>query len=161
MKKKGKRSQTELVASRIAIGLAVFAVGIGVVALGLHQLWPKANKFAAGEFAALPAGMMFAFCGAILALPRRFARTHVLIAALMVTALALTGDWAAFGPGELAFKSGLSFGKVSGPLQIARIVGRILFGIGAVLANFLALWAWVRFFLAFGGGAAARARSSS
>jgi hypothetical protein len=46
-------------------------------------------------------------------------------------------------------------------LQIARIIGRILFVIGAVLANLLALWAWVRFFLASGGRAATRARSSS
>jgi hypothetical protein len=105
--------------------------------------------------------MVFAFGGAILALPKRFSRTHALIAALMVTALALTGDWAAFGPGELAFRNGLSFGKVSGALQTAQSIGRILFGIGAALANFLALWAWVRFFLAFSGGAATRARSSS
>jgi hypothetical protein len=146
---------------RVAIGLAVCAMGIGVVALGVHQLWPKADKFAAGEFAALPVGMTFAFFGVLLALPRSVARTRVLIAALMVSALALTADWIAFGPGELGFRSGLSFSKVSGPLQIARIIGRILFVIGAVLANLLALWAWVRFFLASGGRAATRARSSS
>jgi hypothetical protein len=46
-------------------------------------------------------------------------------------------------------------------LQIAKVIGRILFGIGAVLANLLALWAWVRFLLASGGGAATRARSRS
>jgi uncharacterized membrane protein YidH (DUF202 family) len=133
-------------ASRVAIGLAVFAMGIGVIALGVHQLWPKANKLAAGEFAALPLGMTFAFFGVLLALPPSVARTRVLIAALMVSALALTADWIAFGPGELGFRSGLSFSKVRGPLQIARIIGRILFVIGAVLANLLALWAWVRFF---------------
>ncbi len=37
---------------RIAIGIAVCAVGLGVVALGVHQLGPKADKLAAGEFAA-------------------------------------------------------------------------------------------------------------
>jgi hypothetical protein len=146
---------------RVAIGLAVCAVGVGVIALGVHQLWPKANKFAAGELVVLAAGMVLSLGGAMLALPRRFARTHMLIAALMVTALALTGDWIAFGPGELGFRSGFSLNKVGGPLQASQALGRILFGIGAVLADLLALWAWVRFFLAIRGGAATRARSSS
>jgi hypothetical protein len=78
----------------------------------------------------------------------------------MMTALAVTADWIAFGPGELSFRSGLSFHKVPGPLQIGKMIGRILFGIGAALVNLLALWAWVRFLLA-SGGTATRARSSS
>jgi hypothetical protein len=145
----------------VALGLAVCAIGMGVIALGVHQLWPKADKFAAGELVVLPVGITFALFGVLLALPKSAVRTRVLIAALMVSALALTADWIAFGPGELGFRGGLSFAKVSGPLQIARIIGRILFIIGAVLANFLALWAWVRFFLVSGGRTATRARSSS
>jgi hypothetical protein len=136
---------------RVAIGIAVCAMGIGLVALGVHQLWPKANKLAAGEFAALPVGMTFAFFGVLLALPRNVVRTRVLVAALMVSALALTADWIAFGPGELGFGSGLSFNKLSGPLQTARTIGRFLFVIGTVLANLLALWAWVRFLWRPGG----------
>ena len=145
---------------RVAIGLVVCAVGFGVVALGVQQLGPKANKFAAGEFAALPIGMTFAFLGALIALPRSVVRTRALIAALMVSALALTADWIAFGPGEVSSRSGLSFHKVPGPVQIGKMIGRILFGFAAVLANLLALWAWVRFLLAVRRGAAARARSS-
>jgi len=145
---------------RIAIGLAVCAMGIGVVALGVHQLWPKADKFAAGEFAALPMGMTFALFGVLLALPRSVVRTRVLIAALMVSALALTADWIAFGPGDLGFRGGLSFATVRGPLQIARTIGRILFVIGTVLENLLALWAWVRFlWRSSGRGANTRAGS--
>ena len=146
---------------RVAIGLAVCAVGIGVVALGVHQVWPKANKFAAWEFAALPVGMAFAFGGAFFALPRSFVRTRALIAALMVTALALTADWIAFGPGDSGLRKGFSFNNVRGPLQTSQMLGRLLFGIAAVLADLLAFWAWVRFFLLRGGGAATRARSSS
>jgi hypothetical protein len=145
---------------RVAIGLAVCAVGFGVVALGVQQLAPKANKFASGELAALSVGMVIAFGGAMLALPKRFARARALLAALMMTALAVTADWIAFGPGELSSRSGLSFHKVPGPLQIGKMIGRILFGIGAALVNLLALWAWVRFLLA-SGGTATRARSSS
>jgi len=146
---------------RVAIGLAVCAVGIGVVALGVHQVWPKANKFAAWEFAALPVGMASAFGGAFFALPRSFVRTRALIAALMVTALALTADWIAFGPGDSGLRKGFSFNNVRGPLQTSQMLGRLLFGIAAVLADLLAFWAWVRFFLLRGGGAATRARSSS
>jgi len=142
---------------RVAIGLAVCAMGIGVVALGVHQLGPKADKFAAGEFAALPVGMTFALVGALLALPRSVVRTRALIAALMVSALALTADWIAFGPGERGITGGL--GK---PLQTSLMIGRVLFKVGAVLADLMALWAWVRFFRTLGGGGAAtRARSSS
>jgi hypothetical protein len=130
---------------RVAIGIAVCAVGVGVVALGVYQLGPKANVFAAWEFAALPVGMAFAFGGAFLALPRSFVRTRALIAALMVTALALTADWIAFGPGDSGVRRGFSLNNVRGPLQTSQMLGRLLFGVGAVLADLLALWAWVQF----------------
>ena len=130
---------------RVAIGIAVCAVGVGVVALGVYQLGPKANVFAAWEFAALPVGMAFAFGGAFLALPRKFVRTRALIAALMVTALALTADWIAFGPGDSGVRRGFSLNNVRGPLQTSQMLGRLLFGVGAVLADLLALWAWVQF----------------
>jgi hypothetical protein len=145
---------------RIAIGLAVCAVGMGGVALGVYQLGPKANVFAAWEFAALPVGMAFAFGGALFALPESFVRTRALIAALMITALALTADWIAFGPGDSGVRKGFSLNHVRGPLQTSQMLGRLLFGVGAVLADLLALWAWVRVFRAPGGGAATRARSN-
>ena len=130
---------------RVAIGIVVCAVGVGVVALGVYQLGPKANVFAAWEFAALPVGIAFAFGGAFLALPRSFVRTRALIAALMITALALTADWIAFGPGDSGVRRGFSLNNVRGPLQTSQMLGRLLFGVGAVLADLLALWAWVQF----------------
>jgi len=132
-------------AKRVAIGIAVCAMGLGAVALGVYQLGPKANRLAAWEFAALPVGMAFAFGGAFLALPRSFVRTRALIAALMVTALALTADWIAFGPGDSGVRRGFSLNNVRGPLQTSQMLGRLLFGVGAVLADLLALWAWVQF----------------
>ncbi len=141
---------------RIAIGVTVCAVGLGVVALGVHELGPKADKFAAGEFAALPVGMTFAFVGALLALPRSVVRTRALIGAFMISALALTADWIAFGPGGPSIT-----GNLGRPLQASLTISRILFRVAAVLADLMALWAWVRFLLAFRGGAATRTRSSS
>ncbi len=147
--------------TRIAAGLAVCAAGMSVVALGAYRLAPKANMFAAWEFAALPVGMAFVFGGAFFAVPPSFVRTRALIAALMVTALALTADWIAFGPGDSGVRRGFSLNHVRGPLQTGQMLGRLLFGVGAVLADLLALWAWVRFFRAPGSGAATRARPSS
>jgi len=148
-------------AKRVAIGIAVCAMGLGAVALGVYQLGPKANRLAAWEFAALPVGMAFAFGGAFVALPLKFVRARALIAALMVTALALTADWIAFGPGDSSLRRGFSLNNVRGPVQTSQMLGRLLFGVGAVLADLLALWAWVRFLRTPAGRAAARARSSS
>ena len=141
---------------RIAIGIAVCAIGLGVVALGVHELGPKPDKFAAGEFAALPVGMTLAFIGALLALPLSAVRTRALIGALMISALALTADWIAFGPGGPSIT-----GNLGKPLQASLVISRILFRVAAVLVDLMALWAWVRFFLVFRGGAATRARPSS
>ena len=139
---------------RVAIGLAVMVLGLGVVALGLHLLEPKADKWAAGEFAALPVGTTVALGGALLTLPQNLGRTRSLVAALMLTALALAVSWIAFGPGDSGLRNGFSLSQARGPLQTGHMLGRILFGIGAVLADLLALWAWVRFAVSLGGAAA-------
>ncbi len=141
---------------RIAIGIAVCAMGLGVVALGIHELGPKPDKFAAGEFAALPVGMTLAFIGALFALPLSAVRTRALIGALMISALALTADWIAFGPGGPSIT-----GNLGRPLQTSLMISRILFRVAAVLVDLMALWAWVRFFRGLGVRAATRARSSS
>jgi hypothetical protein len=143
---------------RIALGIAVCTMGIAVVALCVYQLGPKENVLAAWEFAALPVGMAFAFGGALFALPGSLVRARALIAALMITALALSADWVAFGPGESGVRNGFSLHNVRGPLQTSQMLGRLMFGVGAVLADLLALWAWVRFFWAPRRGAAKRGK---
>ena len=147
-------------AKRVAIGIAVCAMGMSVVVLCVYQLALKANVLAAWEFAALPVGMAFAFGGALFALPGSFVRARALTAALMITALALSADWVAFGPGDSGVRNGFSLHNVRGPLQTSQMLGRLMFGVGAVLADLLALWAWVRFFWAPGRGPATRPRSS-
>jgi len=131
---------------RIALGVAVCAMGMSVVALCVYQLAPKENVLAAWEFAALPVGMAFAFGGALFALPGSLVRARALVAALMITALALSADWVAFGPGDSGVRNGFSLHNVRGPLQTSQMLGRLMFGVGAVLADLMALWAWVRFF---------------
>lgn len=143
---------------RAALGFAVLVVGLGVVALGLHLLEPKADRFAAGEFALLPVGATVAFGGALLTLPQSLGRTRSLVAALMITALAVAANWIAFGPGDSGLRNGFSLSGIHSPMQTGHMLGRILFGIAAVLADLLALWSWVRFLVSLGGAAATASR---
>ena len=139
---------------RSALGVAVLAAGLGVVALGLHFLEPKTDRFAAGEFALLPVGATIAFGGALLALPQSLARMRSLVAALMMSSLAMAATWVAFGPGDSGLRNGVSLSAARGPMQTGHMLGRVLFGIGAVLADLLAFWSWVRFLVSLGRTAA-------
>lgn len=143
---------------RSALGFAVLAAGLGVVALGLHLLEPKADRLAAGEFVLLPVGATIALGGALAVLPQSFTRIRSLVAALMITALAVAASWIAFGPGDSGLRNGFSLSAAHGPMQTGHMLGRVLFGIGAVLADLLALWAWVRFLVSLGGAAATASR---
>ena len=145
-------------AQRSALGVAVLAAGVALVALGLHLLEPKADRFAAGEFVLLPVGATIALGGALLVLPQSFTRVRSLVAALMITALAVAASWIAFGPGDSGLRSGFSLSAAHGPMQTGHMLGRILFGIAAVLADLLAFWAWVRFLVSLGGAAATASR---
>ncbi len=147
---------------RIVIGLAMAALGIGIVALGVNYLVHDPSMLASGEVAVLPAGMAFAAGGAMLALPERFVRTRALIGALLVTAFALTGDWVAFGPGDRHFTGGISVGTVAAHMHPGETIGRVVFGIGAVILDLLALLVWVQLLRKiFGGIANSSAESNS
>lgn len=143
---------------RSALGFAVLVAGLAVVALGFHLLEPKADTLAAGEFVLLPAGATIAFGGALLVLPQSFTRMRSLLAALMISALAVAASWIAFGPGDSGLRKGFSLSAAHGPMQTSHMLGRILFGIAAVLADLLAFWAWVRFLVSLGGAAATVSR---
>ena len=129
---------------RVAIGLAMMAMGLGIAALGVYYLVQDPRKLLSGEVAALPAGMVFAAGGAMLALPERWVRTRALVGALLVTAFGLTFDWIAFGPGERQFSGGFSSGAVAVHLNPGETAGRVVFGIGAVFMDLLAVIVWVR-----------------
>ncbi len=129
---------------RVAVGLAMTALGLGIVVLGVDYLVQDPRKLASGEVATLPAGVAFAAGGAMLALPERLMRTRALVGALLITAFALAGDWIAFGPGERQFSGGFSSGPVAVHLSPGATLGRVVFGIGAVILDLLTLLVWVR-----------------
>src|SRR5437879_13773703 len=119
-------------------------MGMSVVVLCVYQLALKANVLAAWEFAALPVGMAFAFGGALFALPGSFVRARALTAALMITALALSADWVAFGPGDEGVRDGCCLHNLPGPLLTRHTPGRLDSDFGARPGNRLHFDAWIR-----------------
>ena len=129
---------------QIALGFLVMAAGLGCTALAAIHLGMPPDKLVPDTVAGLVAGLSFVFGGAILVVPERFTGMRALAGALMVTSFALLYDWAAFGPGERHFHGGVPFLHTGVASPLSEMSGRILFAIGAVLFNLLALWAWVR-----------------
>jgi hypothetical protein len=61
-----------------------------------------------------------------------------------MTAFALIFDWIAFGPGERLFGGGLSSGAVGIHANPGETLGRVAFGIVAVMMDVLAALVWMR-----------------
>lgn len=78
------------------MGLVWMAVSVDAVLCAIHPLSAEA-------LAGVPAGLIWVFGGALLALPPGRTRWQGLLATLLITCFALTADWVAFGPGERRF----------------------------------------------------------
>jgi hypothetical protein len=129
---------------QIALGFMVMAAGLSCTALAASYLGAPADRFVLDKVAGLVGGLSFVFGGAILVVPERFTGTRAFAGALMVTSFALLYDWAAFGPGERHLHGGVPFLHTGVASPLSEMSGQILFAIGAVLFNLMALWAWVR-----------------
>src|SRR5215831_12407001 len=70
--------------ARVAIGVAMLALGIGVAAVGAQMLLADPKGLASEGLVGVPIGMVFAFGGLMLAVPQRYARLRALLAALLV-----------------------------------------------------------------------------
>src|SRR5262245_15788975 len=82
--------------ARVAIGVAMLALGAGVAAVGAQTLLADPKGLASEGLIGVPIGMVFALGGLMLAVPARFARLRAVAAAVLVTSMALTADWIAF-----------------------------------------------------------------
>ena len=122
-------------------GLVCGAMGLLVIAIGIHSALSTWQPLASQDFVFLPAGLIFVFGGALLALPPGRADLNRLFGALLITAFAVTLDWIAFGPGERKFSGGISLG-VDIPLPVNETFGRVVFGIPAAIFDALALALW-------------------
>jgi hypothetical protein len=129
---------------RLAVGLAVAAMGFLEIGLNVHAALHATHPLASEDFIGAFASMIFVFGGALLALPPERAGLQRLIGTLLVTTFALTLDWVAFGPGPRRFGGGISSGIIGIGFQPGEIFGRSVFGIGAVILDIVAAVMWVR-----------------
>jgi len=130
---------------QVTVGLLFIAAGLGIGAIVASQFWKPAGKLPVDAVAVLIVALGLVFAGATVAAPERRTGVKAWTGALMITSIALLFDWVAFGPGERRFTSGSpSANAAVGPLQLQGMLVRLLFAIGAVLFNLMALWAWMR-----------------
>jgi hypothetical protein len=130
---------------QVTVGLLLIAAGLTVGAVAASQLGKPAGKLPVDVITVLIAALGLVFAGATVAAPERRAGVKAWTGALMVTSIALLFDWVAFGPGERRFTSGSpSANAAAGPHHLKEMSVRLLFTIGAVLFNLMALWAWTR-----------------
>jgi uncharacterized protein DUF3592 len=129
---------------RLAVGLAVAALGFLMIGLGLHAALRATHPLTSEDFIGILAASVFVFGGALLALPPERAGLQTLLGALLMTAFALTLDWIAFGPGPRHFGGGMSNSWLGVGFQPGETLGRTVFGIGAVVLDVIAAAMWVR-----------------
>lgn len=129
---------------RLAVGLAVAAMGFLEIGLNIHAALHARHPLTSEDFIGAFAATIFVFGGALLALPPERAALQRLVATLLVTTFALTLDWVAFGPGTRQFGGGISLGVIGIGFPPGEILGRTVFGIGAVVLDIVAVVMWVR-----------------
>jgi hypothetical protein len=101
-------------------------MGLLTLGIGTHAAL-NLQHAKADDFMYVPAALAFVFAGA-----------------LLITSFAVTFDWIAFGPGERHFSGGVSFGGLGVGTRPGELFGRAMFGIGAGIADLVALVLWVR-----------------
>ncbi|MBV8031415.1 MAG: hypothetical protein JO035_07890 [Betaproteobacteria bacterium] len=131
-------------AGRLAWGAFCAAIGLFTAGTALHQVLGAPQPLLSESFVGVPAGLIFVFGGALLALPTGRPELARLLATLVVTMFAVAFDWVAFGPGERHFSGGISFGVSSFGLPASETFGRAMFGLFALVLDVVALAMWAR-----------------
>lgn len=132
--------------------LPILCIGAGVpvllLALDIIPLDP--SKVHAPRWVLFSAGLMFAFAGLIMSLvPLRFEypALYMFACSLMCTTFFLVGAWVAL------FATGIQ-GAI-GPIVVtgpaADLMGRVIFGFGALLLGFLTAFSWRQWWRALRG----------
>jgi hypothetical protein len=117
-----------------AFGMLLVAVGVGVVPEGTFQLYAPLWVITACGLVALLMGI------AVLQLVVHTPWLHRIQPGLAVVALmAAITNWVAFGAGERRFSSSIQLPFWSGEWTSSELMGRLIFGVSAVLLDALAL----------------------
>jgi hypothetical protein len=124
---------------RLAIGLATLVLGLLIAGASIYRTM-HADPFKAENLMGAPFGLVFMFAGIMVSLPPGSGKWRDMLAALLLTCMALIFDWVAFGPGERQFTGSVNgFGYVPSELS-----GRVAFGIAAIIFDIFAIRMWVQ-----------------
>ena len=126
----------------LAIGAICLAAGGFIAAAGVGWIDLPGRKIRAPREVIVCAGLLFALAGVLVASRGRLpAWLGTLLAAVLATGFALIPFWLAFGTGPRAF-TGSGTGFVSSPGFDMASVGRIVFGLIAVMMAAFAAFTW-------------------
>lgn len=129
--------------AKVYAGVVCAAMGVLTLSIGTHAAFTL-QQAKPDDFMYIPAALAFVFAGTLLALPPERKALTRLFGVLLITCFAVTFDWIAFGPGERHFSGGVSFGGLGIGARPGELFGRALFGVGAVIADLVAVVLWVR-----------------
>lgn len=135
MTRSGKLTRYWAIAVLAVTGMFLFLTAAGVIPVNPDSVHAPSWVLAATGVALLIAAVMVRS-------GRRSSRVNDLLAALMIGCMAAISSWIAFAPGERHFGAGGSFGSVAVGGSSGASLGRVAFGISAVM-----LWAMVLFAL--------------
>jgi hypothetical protein len=139
---------------------SLFAVpGLAMLGSAIYGVAHNA-PFKADDWIGVLIAVMFVLAGIYVGVPPQYRRLRNVLSALVVTCFALTFDGVAFGPGERHFTGSIGgIGFIPGEMM-----GRIVFGIFAVVLDICAIAVWVRLcrqMIATGDSATNRADSAA
>jgi hypothetical protein len=125
---------------RLVIGAALGVGGLIMTVAGLRQLLLVVHPLQSSEMAGVLMGLLILFAGVSISLPPVGGARQYIFGALAVTCMALLFDWVAFVPGARDFHAGASSIHRGG--SVNSTVGRVAFGLFAVLLDLFAFYAW-------------------
>jgi hypothetical protein len=116
--------------------------GLAAAVVGFRKLLLASNPLHDEAMAMTLVGFCILFFGVVILLPNVVGFRQRLFLALSVTCMALAFDWVAFVPGPRQFRAyaGSAAGHLGGP--VSSTVGRVAFGIVAIMMDLFSLYAW-------------------
>jgi hypothetical protein len=125
---------------RLVIGAVLGVGGLIMTVAGFRQLLLVIHPLQSSEMAGVLMGLLILFAGVSISMPPVSGVRQYVFGALAITCMALLFDWVAFAPGPRDFHSGASSIHRGG--SVNSTVGRVAFGLFAVLMDLFALYAW-------------------
>jgi hypothetical protein len=125
---------------RLVIGAALGVGGLIMTVAALRQLLLVIHPLQSSEMAGVLMGLLILFAGVSISMQTVGGVRNYLFGALAITCMALLFDWVAFVPGPRDFHAGASSLHRGGSVNSA--VGRVAFGLFAVLLDLFAFYAW-------------------